>query len=350
MAKEGSEESSDETEEEVTSNDDSVGEPTLTDSQIFDLIKTHAQRIAELRGRPLLYLLYPYASMLETPHGITVYNLFRDHPREIEDLDVLVHSRGGDIHEAYDITKLCQSYSNGDVTLFVPLEAMSATTLLALGVDEVVLSEIGKVGPLDPQVLHPENGRYMPVQSVTDVPKILEEALNTHTREIQPEVKGEAIIKPIAEQVDPYYLTGNDEKSQLAKQYGERLLRRRGITGETVDRCLETLVSEYPAHAFSIDYHEIQTNPDLKNIINAKQIKELDDGSEIERLMIEMAELFIYWDFKYLDTEPRQDVKIELFDPDSSEQSQLGDLSDEIVEEEEIDPESSKAKAEQESD
>lgn len=132
-----------------------------TQPQIEDTLNKVTDVFIEIRGRPCLRLLYPARGMIQTPHSLDVYEKFNECENEIAELDVILHSAGGNIHEAYDIIKLCNKYAD-EVTVFVPMHAMSAATLIALGADKVVLSKIGKLGPLDPQVPHPERKEYMP--------------------------------------------------------------------------------------------------------------------------------------------------------------------------------------------
>lgn len=300
-----------------------------TDSQIFQSITNAAKFIATQRERPLLYLFYPSMGMISSNHSVHLYDLFQRRG-EVEELDVVLHSTGGDLHEAYDIIKLCRSYTEGEVTVFVPMRAMSAATLIALGADKVILSEIGKLGPLDPQIPHPETGRYMPVRSVTEIPEVLEKGLATSETDVPVEIKGESIIKPIAEQVDPYYLTEHEKTADLAREYGQKLLSQRDIDETLAERCLDYLI-EYPTHSYSVDLPEINSTPDLSSVINAQRLQDIDEGNEIEQDLIMMLSLFLHFDQKYiLRGEPRAEPKIKIVDPVDDAQQLLSDVSQEL--------------------
>lgn len=300
-----------------------AGEPT--DAQIFDNIETLAGAISTARGHPLLYILYPSMGMIGETHSTKLYQKFLENQR-FEHLDVILHSTGGDIHEAYDIIKLCRQYTEGEVTVFVPMRAMSAATLIALGADQVILTKIGKLGPLDPQIPHPERGNFVPVRSITDIPDVLEEALAPTTGDVSVKEKGDAIVKPIAKQVDPYYLTQHDKTADLAREYGRKLLSRRNISDTRAKRCLDYLI-EYPTHSYSVDLHEIQNNPSLNNVIDCYDISKADAGNEVEMELIYLINFYMYWDHKHIKRdEARVDPTMEFVYPEDTEQQELNDV------------------------
>jgi len=303
--------------------------PDPTDTQIFEYIDDFARQISQIRQRPLLYLLYPKYGMIEETNSIRLYQEFLE-SGNLDNLDVILHSTGGDLNEAYDIIKLCRRYTTGEVTVFVPMRAMSAATLISLGADKVILSETGKLGPLDPQIPHPDSGRYMPVRSVTEIPTVLEEGLSSENQDVPIAVKGESIIKPIAEQVDPYFLTEHQKTADLAREYGQKLLGQRQVSDTYASRCLDYLI-EYPTHSYSVDLQEIRSTPDLNRIIDAKSAREVEDG--IEEALMYLINFFLHWDYKYIGKgEPKGQAQMKLLQPSSHQQL----LDDYEVDEEDL--------------
>lgn len=67
-------------------------------------------------------------------------------------LDLLVHSPGGDPNGAERIIHTCRSYSES-FRVIVPTSAMSAATLIAMGSDEILMSSTSELGPIDPQMI-----------------------------------------------------------------------------------------------------------------------------------------------------------------------------------------------------
>ena len=61
-------------------------------------------------------------------------------------------SNGGTIESAYQISKLCKSFTKKKFIVTIPRQAKSAATLLALGADEIHMGNLGQLGPIDPQL------------------------------------------------------------------------------------------------------------------------------------------------------------------------------------------------------
>jgi len=63
-----------------------------------------------------------------------------------------MHTPGGSPEAAADIIRVCRSYSKR-FRVIVPNAAMSAGTLIAMGSDEIVMSDTSNLGPIDPQMI-----------------------------------------------------------------------------------------------------------------------------------------------------------------------------------------------------
>src|ERR1039457_3474763 len=110
--------------------------------------------IEECRGRPLIV----YAT--STRPGIQAMmagDAIRELIDQIEavgdatDIDVLVHSTGGDPLAAWKLMSLLRERF-AHVGVLVPFMAFSAATLFALGADEIVMHPHASLGPIDPQI------------------------------------------------------------------------------------------------------------------------------------------------------------------------------------------------------
>lgn len=67
------------------------------------------------------------------------------------DLDIILHTPGGDALGADQIVRALKAHK-GRKTFFVPYNAFSAGTIMALTGDEIFLSPIGSLGPIDTQI------------------------------------------------------------------------------------------------------------------------------------------------------------------------------------------------------
>jgi hypothetical protein len=101
-----------------------------------------------------------------------------------EDLDLLLHTGGGDIDAAEKLISMVRNkVGTATLRIVVPDFAKSAGTLMVLGADYVVMSDTSELGPIDPQiVLADGNGNRIlhPIQSYLD-------AYDEHTKTLKNE-------------------------------------------------------------------------------------------------------------------------------------------------------------------
>lgn len=69
-------------------------------------------------------------------------------------LDMFLFTRGGDTEAPWRIVTLMREFCNR-FTVLVPYRAYSAGTLLAMGADEIVMTSMGVLSPIDPSRSHP---------------------------------------------------------------------------------------------------------------------------------------------------------------------------------------------------
>ena len=75
-----------------------------------------------------------------------------------KNIDLLLYTRGGDMVAPIRIVKLIRNYCK-KFSVLVPFRAHSAGTLIALGADEIVMTKLGELTPVDPTTGHPFNPR-----------------------------------------------------------------------------------------------------------------------------------------------------------------------------------------------
>lgn len=113
---------------------------------------------------------HPAASM-NLQDAVFLENVLKQ-AEPIENLDLIVNSPGGQGEAADKILHVCRQFcSNGRLRLIVPYFAKSAATMLAFGVDEVVMGPYSELGPTDAQVKIVEGGveNYVSAQVYVDM-------------------------------------------------------------------------------------------------------------------------------------------------------------------------------------
>jgi len=100
-----------------------------------------------------------YIALFGHPAGAIAYqdgeiieNILRSMEIGDGNLDMLFHTPGGSPEAAANIIRVCRSYSKR-FRVIIPNAAMSAGTLIAMGSDEIIMSDTSKLGPIDPQMI-----------------------------------------------------------------------------------------------------------------------------------------------------------------------------------------------------
>ena len=195
-----------------------------------------------------------------------------------DELDLVIDSPGGDIKGAYLlIRELRRRFKR--LGAFVPFWAKSAATLICLGADELVLGELGELGPLDVQVEERQKGDFPRYRSSLERFKALEmlqkHSLETFDIVVPTVLEGSGmrpldgctiaadftarVCSPLYSQIDPDALGQNARELEVGFEYAMRVLNRyrADLPEETRDELAKKLVRGYPSHDFPIDAEEL---------------------------------------------------------------------------------------------
>ncbi|OYT38524.1 MAG: hypothetical protein B6U89_05735 [Desulfurococcales archaeon ex4484_58] len=129
------------------------------------------------------------ASEIEKIRGSRVFILFIGEYRNIDreligiinklidrvegDLDIILYSSGGLGDQAYVVGRYLQENVNGKLSFMIPRWAKSAATILSCSGDEIVMTRIAELGPIDPVIYVEKVKRYVPALSIIELFKTL---------------------------------------------------------------------------------------------------------------------------------------------------------------------------------
>ena len=178
---------------------------------------------------------------------------------------------GGEADAAYRSARFLQErYEH--VTVFIPDRCKSAGTILAIGAHSILMSEFGELGPLDVQIIKPDDLERNSGATVVSALKMLKEESFELFEEFMLQIKRRSsgavtlrtcmdiaasvtvgIFKEIYSQIDPAYLGEMNRNLKIAYEYGCRLA---GIGKNIKMENIRQLVYDYPEHGFIIDRNE----------------------------------------------------------------------------------------------
>jgi len=177
------------------------------------------------------------------------------HGMKSEDIDLLLHSPGGDIDVAEKIVYMCWSRARS-LRVIVPESAKSAATLIALAANKVMMSDTSELGPIDPQIIiAAPSGEPIsrPASSFLDgLEAIKAEAAKTGS--LSP------AYFPLLAQLDPALIDFCRKAIARSERFAEKWLLKTQCQGapKKAKRIAKSLVStrRYISHGTVIDHSE----------------------------------------------------------------------------------------------
>lgn len=231
--------------------------------------------IQDLTGRQLICYVAGSLAPVDRDDTIGFVDLLHN-VRGGQDLDLLLHTGGGDIDAAEKLISMVRMKVGGaTLRVVVPDYAKSAGTLIALGADLIVMSETSELGPIDPQVVLADgNGNRIPhpVQTYLDAYKTHSETLARNPSDVTARV--------MLGKLDPATVKLFEAVRERARRFAESHLQRGmfkngGNWSQAADALLDTL--RWQSHGQMIGWQDAQ-DPSI-----GLAVEHLEDDSEIWR-------------------------------------------------------------------
>ncbi len=89
------------------------------------------------------------------------YEHLEDYHKKIPRLDLFMYSVGGDTSTPWRIVSLFREFAE-EINILIPYKALSAATLVAIGMDNIIMGKKGELGPIDPTV----NSNFNPIDPI----------------------------------------------------------------------------------------------------------------------------------------------------------------------------------------
>jgi hypothetical protein len=210
-----------------------------------------------------------------------------------ENLDLLLFTRGGDIEAPWRIVTLMREFCNRFAVL-VPYRAHSAGTLLAMGADEIVMTSMGVLSPIDPSRSHPllprrEGATESEPISVQDMRHamafIKETAKPSNEMTYTPEAMAQ-IVTALFDKIHPLAIGAIEQSYALAKLIGARCLGTHMTSSgdeAKIDKIVNRLCDDYKSHAYPICRKEAR-KIDLKVV---------DAPPNVDRAMMDLLKFYL---------------------------------------------------------
>lgn len=248
------------------------------------------REIETARGSRLLVAVWGDRENLPTVVAADSHAVFFQHLERIgkvEKLDVLLYTSGGHTLAAWGIANLLREYCD-QLGILIPHRALSAGTLMTLAADEIIMSRLGQLSPIDPSITsplgptvqvpsQPGQQQVIPV-SVEDVIGFID--LATKQAGLKEERSLLAVFDRLSSQVHPLALGSVYRSREQIIALADRLLvfhMAGDDQKEERERIVTRLTRELGSHDYLIGRTEAKTYLKL-NVI--------DGGTDLERKML----------------------------------------------------------------
>jgi len=251
----------------------------------MELIK----KIEKKRNSRLLIYITGDRRGLETKIGMDVFPMFHEHLMRIgkqERIDLYLYSPGGITIAGYALVNLIREFCR-EFNVIIPFKALSCATLISLGANEVVMTPMAQLSPIDPSVQHPLGPVIqIPGQPTGQIVPVNVEDVNAFVDLARKEVglNNEEFMKKVFEllgtKVHPLALGAVQRSREQIAFLASNLLKYHINDDKKIERIVKIITRERFSHDYIIGRRE------------AKEILELNIKEPEEEFTKDIIDLF----------------------------------------------------------
>jgi len=170
-----------------------------------------------------------------------------------ENVDLLLHTGGGDVDAAEKLTALVQAtVGNGQLRVIIPDFAKSAGTLMILGADAFIMSDTSELGTIDPQIWSNDGRGNVICHSVLSYL----DAFKTHSDALR-ENPEDPVARLMLSKLDPTTLRHYEAIRDRARSFAESQLKRKGRNFSQITSALMD-IGRWPSHGQMIKWQDVK--------------------------------------------------------------------------------------------
>jgi len=208
---------------------------------------------------------------------------------KVDNIDLFLYSRGGDVGTPWKIISMLREYCV-NLTVLIPSKAYSATTLIALGADKIIMGPKAELGPIDPTLEMPSTGQTnkpINTEDVTAYISFMKEKVNLTDQEALC-----SVISQLAQDVTPLTLGTIYRTYSHIRLVAKKMLdsHKEKIDESKAQTIIESLTEKMFSHGHGINRKEakgIGLNVEFADDKLSKQMWDLIVDYEKELKLLE---------------------------------------------------------------
>lgn len=244
-------------------------------------IRELIQKIEKKRGsRVITYLTSDRKGPVSARIAMDIVPIVSRHLRKIgrvDKIDFFLYSTGGDTMVPWRLVSIMREYCN-TLSVLIPYKAHSAATMISLGADEILMSDLSELSPIDPSTANifnpgdPKNPQQKIPISVEDVMAYFDLAKNKFGIKSNEDLA--KVFNKFMEsnpQIHPLALGNVNRTHNLIKILAKRLLKshKEPMSDDRIDEIIEFLTEKLYSHQYLIGRKEAKEDLKIETIKSA---------------------------------------------------------------------------------
>ena len=212
---------------------------------------------------------------------------------KVENIDLFLYSTGGDTMVPWRLVSMIREYCN-KFSVLIPYKAHSAATMISLGADEIVMTDLSELSPIDPSTANifnpsdPTNPQNKIPISVEDVMAYFDLAKNKFG--IKSDEDLTKIFNKFVEanpQIHPLALGNVNRTHNLIRQLAERLLKshKSQLKEDEIKKVVDYFTEKLYSHQYFIGRKEAKEDLGVRSVIDA--------SADLAKAMTELYESYV---------------------------------------------------------
>lgn len=209
---------------------------------------------------------------------------------KVDKIDLFLYSAGGNTMVPWRLVSMIREYCN-EFSVLIPYKSHSSATMISLGADNIVMSDLSEISPIDPSTanlfnpIDPQNNKNRIQISVEDVMAYVNLAKDKfgikNSRELT------SIFNKFVEaspQIHPLALGNINRTHNLIRMIAKKLLNshRNPMKKKEINQVVDYFTEKLYSHQYFVGRKEAKEELGIKSVIFAKQ--------ELSDLMTELFE------------------------------------------------------------
>jgi len=258
--------------------------------------KSLLQKIEEARkSRVITYLTNDRQGPMNARIAMDIIPIFSKQLRQIgktEKIDLFLYSSGGDTMVPWRLVSMIREYCD-IFSVLIPYKAHSSATMISLGADEIVMSDLSEISPIDPSTVNffnpidPQNPQNKIPISVEDVMAYFDLAKNKFGIKSDQELT--AIFNKFVEsnpQIHPLALGNINRTHNLIRMLAKRLLKshKSPMKDDEIDKVVDYFTEKLYSHQYFVGRKEAKEDLNVKSVVYADE--------NLSKLMTDLFDIY----------------------------------------------------------